>query len=91
MQSIWINDPGREGKFGGATAGNVGEKRREGRPREKLFGVSYFSNPVGKFSLTYHSELVDGDSASGSKGIALKVGINPSAQPSLHDVIRPAL
>jgi hypothetical protein len=76
MQSIWINDPGRQGKAGGATAGNAGEKGWEGRRREGLFGVSDFGNPMGKFPLTYHSELMDGDQALfsylawGSEGIA---------------------
>jgi hypothetical protein len=68
MQSIWINDPWREGKVGGATAGNAGENRLDGGPREKLFGVSYFSNPVGEFRSTYHSEVMDEDPALFSMG-----------------------
>ena len=27
--------------------------------------LGYFSNPVSEFPLTYHCELIDGDSASG--------------------------
>jgi hypothetical protein len=79
MQSIWINDPGRQGKDGGATAGNAGEKRWEGRLRERLFGVSYFSNSVGRFPKTYHSEFMDEDpalfsySAWGGEGIGLSL------------------
>jgi hypothetical protein len=47
-----------------------------------------------EFPLTYHNELTEGDSASASEGIALKVGIYEAqpyciARPSQHDVIRP--
>jgi hypothetical protein len=31
--------------------------------------LSYFSNPVSEYPLTYHSELIDEDSASGAKGL----------------------
>jgi hypothetical protein len=47
--------------------------------KAKLFGVSYFSNPVGKFPLTYHSELMDDNpalfsySAWGSEEIGLSL------------------
>jgi hypothetical protein len=31
--------------------------------------LSYFSNPVSEFPLTYHSELINKDSASGAKSL----------------------
>ena len=46
--------------------------------------LSYFSNPVSEFPLTYHSELIDEDSASEGKSDLPTAAVLYKAQTLLH-------